>query len=280
MAPLGLLGRAALSYGSAGWFVHPLLPGDKRPATPNGVKDATTDPEQITAWWTATPDANIGIATGPSGLVVIDCDLRIGDDGTIKTNGLAAWCAVVAEHVAKEPRSFEVETPTGGVHIYFRAPADRTIRNSAGKLGVGIDVRGDGGYVVAAPSRRPDGTYKVVEQRDVIPVPSWLLELLDPPRRVSRVRSAPSSGRGYGQAALAAEVDNVRRAAEGTRNETLHVAAFNCGQLCHDGRLDSREAARALLDAAAAAGLDEKEAVATIASAFKGAASKPRGRVA
>ena len=130
-----------------GWAVFPLVPRDKIPlfskaSGGNGVLDATTDAEQIHAWWTANPNANVGIATGePSGLIVIDVDGAQGE-----TN-LALYGDIVAS----------VEASTGkGRHLCFARGAE-AIRNSAGKLGAQLDVRGDGGYIVAAPSIHPSG---------------------------------------------------------------------------------------------------------------------------
>jgi putative DNA primase/helicase len=116
----------------------------KHPRTAHGLKDATTDPEQIRAWWEQWPDANIGIATGAeSDLVVIDVDPRHG--GTLEALG-------------ELPPTLTVHTGGGGWHLYLNYPDGMTIRNSAStKLGQGIDVRGEGGYVVAPPSLHVSG---------------------------------------------------------------------------------------------------------------------------
>src|SRR5262249_31309904 len=150
---------AALDYAERGWMVFPLHtvggqacscgsgdcsnPG-KHPRTRYGVKDATTDPEQIRIWWSSWPDANVGIATGAgSGLVVLDLDA--------KAEGEASLAALEAVHDLLPP-TVTASTGGGGRHLLFAHPGVE-LRNSAGKLGAGLDVRGDGGYVVASPSR-------------------------------------------------------------------------------------------------------------------------------
>jgi hypothetical protein len=113
--------------------------------TDEGFRDATTDPEVIRAWWTRHPTANIGMATGSgSGLLVIDVDLDKG--------GFESLAALI--HRYKEwPDTPTVRTGGGGIHFYFRFPEDAEIRNDVGrKLGPGIDVRGEGGYVLLPPS--------------------------------------------------------------------------------------------------------------------------------
>jgi hypothetical protein len=137
---LRLMGRA-LRLAERGWYVFPLRPGDKRPLPgfTNWEKRATTDPEQITWWWTETP-CNIGIATGPSGLMVIDCDSsRDSDSAQWRLKGDGVQIAGKAL-----PKTFSVATPNGGLHLYFSAE-DRSLRNTAGKLGRYIDSRGIGG---------------------------------------------------------------------------------------------------------------------------------------
>lgn len=141
--PRGSLGAAAQFYATLGWHVFPLVPRDKVPLIGkrdggNGLHDATTDADQITAWWTATPDANVGLATG-RGLVVVDVD---GENGEI-----------ALAHYGNLPETPESRTGKGR-HLLF---AGSDIRNSAGKLGPQLDVRGDGGYIVAPPSIHPNG---------------------------------------------------------------------------------------------------------------------------
>lgn len=140
------LAKAAEHYATSGLHVFPLRPREKTPLTPHGHKDATTDLAQVRAWWDQWPDANIGLACGPSKIVVIDID---GDEG------MASWDALAAR-LDLQVTTRVVRTGGGGLHLYFRAPG-AAIRNSAGKLGRGIDVRGEGGYVVLPPSVHPSG---------------------------------------------------------------------------------------------------------------------------
>jgi putative DNA primase/helicase len=150
---LPTLVEAALRYAEHEWRVFPCCapncqghkgqpcehPG-KRPLVRSGFKSATTDPELIKLWWRRWPGANVGIATGrASGLIVIDID---GE------SGLKTLQALVAAH-GPLPRTAIVRTARGW-HLYFSLrPDGPRIRCSAG---AGLDVRGDGGYVVAPPS--------------------------------------------------------------------------------------------------------------------------------
>ena len=158
--------EAALDYARQGFFVFPLHNTDeagqcscgradcgsagKHPRTPRGFHDASCDETQIIGWWTAHPEANVGIATGASGLVVIDVDVKDGQPGKEKWLNLVA--AFRVEYGIDLRDTTIVETPTGGLHIYFRAGEYHKIPCSAGRLDKGIDVRALGGYVVAPPS--------------------------------------------------------------------------------------------------------------------------------
>lgn len=128
----------ALEYAEKGLHVFPLRPKSKIPLTTNGFKNATTDPEQIKAWWTQYPDANIGIATGAiSGFWVLDIDGDYPDDfpelpkPTVKTRK--------------------------GYHYYFKCIDGSDITSKTKLHGADVDIRGNGGYIVAPPSRHPDG---------------------------------------------------------------------------------------------------------------------------
>lgn len=160
------LERAALLYAKRGWHVFPLKPGTKQPhpkLAPHGLKDATTDADVIRGWWKKSPTANVGIATGrASGLVVIDLDTG-ADPSSL--------------HL---PITRKVKTPSGGAHLYFAHPG-ADVRNSAGRLGPKIDVRGDGGYVVAPPSVFAARQYKLVKKATLARWPTTLVPSVDTP---------------------------------------------------------------------------------------------------
>lgn len=142
----------------------------KHPRLSNGHNGATTDPDQIRRWWRRWPNANIGIATGErSGLLVLDVDTDEDADG------FASLAALEGEH-GPLPQTLTVVTGGGGRHVYLKYPTGCGIRISAGKVGRGLDVRGEGGYVVAPPSRTHKGPYKVINTKAPAEPPAWLLE--------------------------------------------------------------------------------------------------------
>lgn len=138
---------------------------------PRGVSEATHDAQMIREWWAVYPDANIGVATGDvSGIVVIDIDVDKGGDQSM----------ISLEHRhGGLPETWMAWTGSGGCHFYFRMPG-LDVRNSAGAIGPGIDVRGNGGYVVAPPSLHISGD-KYTWDADLHPrrialgeLPEWL----------------------------------------------------------------------------------------------------------
>ncbi len=164
-----MLLRAALAYARRGIPVFPCEPGGKAPLTYSGFWDATTDARRIKAWWNRWPYANIAVPTGEhSGLLVLDVDPR--DSGP---ESLAALELINGSL----PRTAKARTGGGGVHVFFRYPAGGEVRNSAGRLGPGLDVRGEGGYVVVPPSR----TQSAYEWIDSSPPTeaTWLLTRLN-----------------------------------------------------------------------------------------------------
>ncbi len=164
-APM-LLG-AALAYAKRGAPVFPCEPGGKRPLTYNGFWDATTETLRIRAWWSRWPSANVGVPTGQrSGLLVLDVDARGGFESL----------ALLERKNGPLPETARARTGGGGVHVFFRYPAEETVRNSAGMLGIGLDVRGEGGYVVVPPSRTR-GAYEWID-RSPPAEPPWLLARL------------------------------------------------------------------------------------------------------
>lgn len=128
---------------------------------------ATTDPAQIEGMW--VEPSNVGVACGPSGLVVIDEDQEGRFEAYANDQGVSI------------PRTFTVRTGRGR-HYYFRAPQGVRIGNSPGDLGEGIDVRGDGGMVVGPGSRHATGTmYEVEIDAEIADLPLWLQRALMPP---------------------------------------------------------------------------------------------------
>jgi hypothetical protein len=179
--------EAALAYARRGWPVFPLHHPDphrgcscidalkcrspgKHPRTRKGLKDATTDPAQIRRWWELYPLANVGLAMGrKSGLVAVDVDPRAGGDSSL--------CELL-ERYGELPNTLEAITGGGGSHIFFAHPGV-SFKNSSSSLGEGLDVKTDGGYVVAAPSLHASGKrYQWRTRRSPASMPGWLLKLL------------------------------------------------------------------------------------------------------
>jgi hypothetical protein len=147
----------------------------KHPYTLRGLKDASTNTEKIISWWTKRGDANIGVATGlSSGILALDIDADHGGETSLAN--------LVALHGGELPHTVEQRTGRGR-HLLFEHPKD-AIRNSAGRLGPGLDVRADGGYIIVAPSLHSSGRrYAWVASRGpseiaLAPLPDWLLKLL------------------------------------------------------------------------------------------------------
>ncbi|MEU4229132.1 bifunctional DNA primase/polymerase [Nonomuraea sp. NPDC026600] len=291
------LTRYALAAVARGWHVFPLTPNDKRPLPGFTAweRHATTDTTLIRHMWARGP-FNIGIACGPSNLVVLDLDVPKPDerppanwakpginDGA---DVLASLCEQAGQPLPLE--TFMVATRRGGTHLYFTAPADTDLRNSAGKLGWKIDTRAQGGYVVAPGSHvtLPDGSgsYDVLHDQTPPVLPTWLTERLNsPPPSTSSTSAgavlAASGGHraaGYALAALRGEVERVLDAVPGTRNDTLNLAAFALGQLIAASLLPRNLAEACLHNAAEAIGLDFREAFNTVRSGLDSGLRRPR----
>ncbi len=275
------LTEQAHDLAALGWAVFPLRPRDKKPyPNTNGKLDASQDVEEVVAWWSgrralpraegdkpaavAGPAANIGVATGAaSGFFVLDVD---GEQGVASLMKLAR---------AYQPLPQTVRQSTGkGGHLLFAWPDGVEPRNKAGNLGAapggerpypGLDIRGEGGYIVAAPSVHPSGRLYAWAagcspfERTPAPAPRWLLQLACPPepaagpRPASRVAVARVGGEdAYGRAALQGACDAIAGAMPGTQNDTLHRRAFSIGRLVAGGVLDGARAREALIRAGTA----------------------------
>jgi len=255
------LAAAARSLAAAGVPLFPCEAGGKRPLTRRGFLDASSDPGQVAAWWSRTADANIGLPTGAaSGVVVVDVDVHGPVDGR------TAWRRA-SEAGLVDGAGLLVRTPTGGAHAYFPATAG-AVQRSWQAAGAGVDFRGDGGYIIAPPSRRTiDGTLRRYEIADLAahsigPInAARLRDFLDP-------RPAPPPRNSDGATAT---VDAERLAAwvagrgEGERNRGLFWAAC---RLAENGTPPT-DTLGALGPAAAQAGLSEREITTTVRSAYR-----------
>lgn len=162
----------AKSYSRYGWQCFPLPPRNKVPAV-KWADIATSDENVLVGWFDTMPAANIGITCGArSGIVVLDVDAAHG--------GYESLAAIQGVH-GKLPETPVAKTGGGGEHIFFKHTG-REIRNSSSRLAPGLDIRGDGGYVVGVPSVHPNGNlYEWVIDPDAVPLapfPEWMADLL------------------------------------------------------------------------------------------------------
>jgi hypothetical protein len=290
---------AALEAAARGWHIFPLRPGTKRPALHGEAacprtgpcerghrkweQRATTDPDRIRATWSRAP-YNVGIATGPSGLVVVDLDLPKNDDKGKGSSdapcGAASFAALCERAGHAVPNTYRTRTASGGTHLYFTAPDGVRLGNSAGTVAPLVDTRAWGGYVVAAGSTTPAGTYEALCGSAAAPLPGWLLSILAPAPTpaVGALRLPAVDGSRAARAALEAECAAVVAAPEGARNITLNRCAFKVGRFVAWGDLPRHVVEDAFQAAGEARGLTVAECRATIRSALDSSVRKARPR--
>jgi hypothetical protein len=246
----------ALAFAARGWPVLPCQPGEKTPATRHGVRDATTDPDQITAWFGRHPGWNLAIATGAPGPDVLDVDHH-GAAG----NGYAAFRQLRTAGLLAGASAY-VRTPSGGLHAYFTGTGQRN-----GHLpGHHLDFRSRSGYVLTPPSRIGGTPYRLVKTPDGRGGLDWdaVIRLLQPHRESQRPQHAQ-----VGSQEISGLVRWVASQRQGNRNAGLFWAANRA--------LDADPAADLSPLAAAArhAGLGDKEITRTLDSAQKAGRSRP-----
>ncbi|WP_426514821.1 bifunctional DNA primase/polymerase [Dactylosporangium sp. McL0621] len=273
--------RNAIRYAEHGWPVF-LLGRTKRPLancdackdagaehdpaacgclTCHGFYAATTDAERLTAMCAANPRGMLAIRTGaPSGVVVVDIDPAHG--GRIDS--------------ALMPQTACVATGSGGWHLYYLHPGTAVLC-SQGRLGAGVDVRADGGYVVAPPSVHPrtGRPYRWVGGRALVEMPPALVEACrpneapaaTPPTGPTLLRSA--GGISSPQALLKSHLDAVANAPEGKRRTTLYGAARGVARMVAAGAIDQADALAALADAGRTAGQTPREIRNAITGGFR-----------
>lgn len=313
------MGQAAIQYARRGWAVFPcrerestaFVRGEERtfhakaPYTGKGLKDATTHEPTILAWWREHPDALIGLPLGENGFFVLDFDPEIAPD-----TGEAYTLDRLKADLEKQmgcalPRSVTALTQSDGVHVWLKQPKDGEPIRNRGNLPRHVDVRGQGGYVIAPPSVMVEtgARYRWLDRGDwrdddaFAEAPAALIEILRapkqrpassaPPRPAAQPRSQ-SNGRTagdvdadvrkYALSALDGECRSIREAGSGQRNAALNEAAFKVATLVAAGALDAG-VARASVEAAARdnPGRDDAgQLAATIDSGWTAGLSSPR----
>ncbi|MFJ8554077.1 bifunctional DNA primase/polymerase [Streptomyces sp. NPDC093676] len=281
----GDLMMAALDAVVHGWYVFPLRPGTKRPALhgetacprtgpcTSGHRKwedrATNDPDRIRAAWSHAP-YNVGIATGPSGLLVVDLDTPEHKGTSDAPDGATTFGALCERAGQTVPDTYRTRTPSGGGHLYFTAPSGVRLTNTAGTVADSVDTRAWGGYVVAAGSITTAGRYEALYDRLAAPLPEWLHTILKPAPKTSQGPSEALAGqsRRYADVALTQETRNVATAQHGRREAALFRAARALGRFVAWGDLPRHVVEQALQEAGEAAGLSASECRSTLRSAL------------
>ncbi|MGN6782949.1 MAG: bifunctional DNA primase/polymerase [Marmoricola sp.] len=255
------LAGAAIRYANLGIPVFPCVPGGKQPLTPNGFHDATSSARIVHAWWQRTPEANIGLPTGAhTGVLVVDVDIHAGG------SGFEAFERARSEGLG-DRWGWLVRTPTGGLHAYYPTSGQQEQR-SWQVPSAHIDFRGDGGYVIAPPSRiEVDGVAKAYDVIAVATQPARtvdalkLRQFLEPPRSTRHLGPpAELTGPHCHPPALAR---TVALTPEGGRNRALFWAS--CRMV--ENNFTPADIASWLTPAAQHAGLGDREIETTINSA-------------
>jgi len=283
----------ALDYAKRGWHLFPCIPVDKAPYIPadldgdgnkipktGGLYKATRDTDVIKEWWTRWPHAMIGVRMGEaSGVWALDPD---APDKPGKPDGRANWAVLQLKNGNCPPTHTHL-TPGGGKHLLFKWRADRPITNSEGQLkGLGVNVRGNGGYVIAPPSRRDDGkAYEIEEPLDFFSfaeAPDWLYQLILPKpevrpsisqRALATVRQ-PSLTAAFACRKIEGIVRAIATAGEGDRNKLLYWGACRLAELENQSIISRADATGLAVEAALHAGLSRIEASRTVQTAFRG----------
>jgi hypothetical protein len=271
------------SITAMGFAIHPLRPNEKIPMVGEWQKKATKDPIQCHQWAEQHPNANIGIATELSGIVVVDCDTPKGKprptkwqiDGINDGADVLAYCA---EQVGESfpTKTLAVWTPSKGVHLYFRDEG-RPIKQGAQVNGLWlVDTRSIGGNIVAPTSVLSNGTYQMGDVREIAPLPNWIRNLISPRVEIfeqvitTRQASYPATFE-----SIEKQLNRLESASEGTRNDTLASVAFTCSLIVQGNpKINANEVMVRLQSIALAIGLPRGEAIATIKSCWGNAIRK------
>lgn len=244
--------QSALVLAERGFLCFPCL-ASKKPACPGGFKAATADGDGLRSLWMQYPAPLVGVVTGAaSGMDVLDIDPRHDGD---------TW---LADNMVNLPTTRTHHTRSGGLHLLFKhCPG---MRNSANKIAPGVDVRGEGGYIIWWPA----AGFEVQNAGLLADWPDWLAaKLLPPPRQPTPPMPSARCSRPYVQAALTRAMHAVASAPDGSRNHTLNSEVWSLARFIPSGELTAAQIATVLSSAAIAAGLNRQETIRTIASALR-----------
>ena len=301
-----LIREAALAYAARGFEVFAAPPGTKKSYWSKDAKDSTglnwgktSDPEWVAYYWDTKPNANVCIATGvDSGVFVVETDTAAGHGEGVDGEGELA--KLEAKH-GRLPDTLTAISPSESKHRYFGHPGDGIkVFSRSAAFGVrGIDVKGDGGMVVAPPSVKPGkGAYRWLNpDTPIAEAPPWLIELVTAPKAAKaspspgiKVASARKSATAsiapanFDQADAQQVLDDacaeLEAEGKGTRNDTLNRIAFFLGQLVGGGRLNEDVVRARLAASAKRAGLEQQETERTIESGVGDGILQPRLLVA
>ncbi|MCZ4122496.1 bifunctional DNA primase/polymerase [Streptomyces sp. H39-S7] len=279
--------KAALAAAERGWPVIPLRVGDKPPALHGETscartgpcvaghqrweQQATTDPDRIKLAWAVRP-FNVGIATGPAGLIVVDLDTLKPKDEKGTPDGAESFLALCERAGQPVPTTRRIRTASGGQHLYFTAPDGVRLSSTVGTLAPKIDTRAWGGQVVAPGSTTPAGAYTVLCDAPVTKLPEWLQTALTAPQKpaVAPFRPAPvRNATRCAAVALEREAATVAaRTAIGSRNRELLASVIRIGRFVAWHDIDRSTVEAAFQGAGEAAGLTAAECRTTITSAL------------
>jgi hypothetical protein len=187
---------AALAYAKRGWSVFPVPPNTKKSCKSGKSSNGrpwgmTSDPVEIESDFKQWMDAGVGLPTGEAnGFFVVEADTIEGHN----VDGLASLKALEAER-GQLPETLMAESPTGSLHHYFNMPPAVDIRNSGSRLGPGIDVKGNGGMVLAPPTKTEKGVYRWVNNLPIADAPGWLIRLVEKSERPRPPKNSASNAK-------------------------------------------------------------------------------------
>lgn len=255
--------QAAKKMAEAGWKIFPCCVSSKSPATDHGFKDATNDPVMIDIWcqkyWSNQDEYSIGLATGGmNGVWVLDIDK--------KTDGPISLSALVENYGPIDTAT--AFTGGGGFHYVFSCSDSFQVKTKVGIL-PGIDTRGEGGYIIIAPSKHDSGNYYSWEQTEIKETPDWLIDFLEKHNGLKTEsqydeHSEPQikdsiKTTAYGQKVLDEQCLQIQTAPEGQRNSIINTACCVIGNYIAGGEINEDHAREMISSAVSINGIAQEE---------------------